>query len=412
MVSFPLFLALLCPFSTLALTNVHGYTLPEEEMGRYHGDHTCNRHGYNTFKEKMQRHLTYQKFKPIGFSAVPNQRTVMCPETVQDLHTSTQMTGYDTVWIVENTSSDPVVLSYINPDDGIEYSAINAKITPPQSDQDAILQPGQWRALYTWEGHVFFARQLLQDASGGGGANKLGPVLLQHRTGLIPIGMNAQDLICPVSTASRKPVDPEPIVNGAIMPAYDRTPSRPFRMCNTIDLGFRNMANCPLHGYYVQRMPDVEVEKLQDYQQVEHDTQKPVYQEHFKFHLGMNSTNPDDFMWGWDSATKFEGTFVGHSFAFRSAADPNVLVQTYTLRPTRIPDCPNLKNKPQVNRVTSVGMAAAVVLPTGIPKTFTNATDTIGMFTKAWNINGSSTRGRRRMLAPYSVDETIAVLAS
>jgi hypothetical protein len=139
---------------------VHGYKLPEEEVNRYHVDQVCNRAGYNAFKAKMNRHLTYQKYIPTGFGTVPNQRTVYCPETVQDLTAPHHTTGYDTVWIVENTASDPVVLSFVNPQDGMEYSAINPKITPPQDDKDAILQPGAWRALYTWEGHVFFCSSI------------------------------------------------------------------------------------------------------------------------------------------------------------------------------------------------------------------------------------------------------------
>jgi hypothetical protein len=52
-----------------------------------------------------------------------------------------------------------------------------------------------------------------------------------------------------------------------------------------------------------------------------------------------------DFMWQWDSGTKFEGSFVGHSFAFRSAANPSLLVDKVTLQPTRVVDCPKLKEK-------------------------------------------------------------------
>jgi hypothetical protein len=408
MMRFPVFLlaSLLCPSLTSS-----AYTLPTEDMGKFHGDHTCNRLGYNTFKESMQRHLTYRKFKPTGYSAVPNQRTIMCPESVQDLHASNSpiTNGYDTVWIVENTASDPVVLSYINPVDGIEYSAMNAKITPPHHDEQAILQPGQWRAVYTWEGHVFLARQLLEDAK------SLGPVLLQHRTGLIPIGIQAQELICPSS-------DPEPVVNGTRAPEFTRTPSAINRMCNTIDLGFRNMANCPLHGYYVSSSSSSSAE--------EDANAAPSYTESFKFHLGMNGQKPADFMWGWDSATKFEGTFVGHSFAFRLAADPSVLVQTYTVQPTRIPDCPNLKNKPQVNRVTSTGMAQAVVLPNPTASmtmpllleamtttSFTNNATHSTTSTRAWTVvNGTSTgraRGRRRMVGQlYTVNDAASMASA
>merc|ERR1712232_204408 len=39
----------------------------------------------------------------------------------------------------------------------------------------------------------------------------------------------------------------------------------------------------------------------------------------------------------------FEGTYVGHTFAFRLASDPSVLVDRVTLSPTYVPSCPNRK---------------------------------------------------------------------
>jgi len=343
----------------------------------------------------MARYLTYQKYKgTVGFDAVPNQRTVLCPEVVQDLSTPGNNYGYDTVWIVENTASDPVVLSYVNPIDGVEYSAMNTKITPPHDDPDAILAPGLWRAIYSWEGHVFLARQLLTK---GSSEKALGPVLMQHRTGLIPIGLNAQELMCMSS-------DPEPLLNGTRVPEYARTPPATDRLCNTIDLGFRNMANCPLHAYYVNPMGDEQVQALADYEEV--DDTKPLYEELFEFHLGINP-RPLDFTWDWDSKTKFEGTMIGHTFAFRSAEDPSILVETHTVRPTRIPDCPNLKKKQQVNRVTSIGIAQAVVLPTG-PQELSNATS---FYSKAWNLN--ATRSNRPHFIVTTGEAMVsAVLAS
>jgi hypothetical protein len=376
-----LVLVFLFPSAVWALVNVHSYKLPEEDLFKYHGDHVCDRAIYNTFKERMERHLTYQRFKTTGFAAVPNQRTVICPETVQDLTSPTHSIGYDTVWIVENTASDPVVLSYVDPTDGVEYAAMNTKITPPHHDPDSILKPGSWRAIYSWEGHVFLARQLLQ--SQGSNEKSLGPVLMQHRIGLTPIGQNAQNLIC-LST------DPEPLLNGTRAPEFARVPPANFRMCNTIDLGFRNMANCPLHAYWVKPMDGAQVEALADYEEV--DDTKPLYEERFEFHLGINPS-PQDFTWDWDSKTKFEGTLIGHTFAFRSAEDPSILVQTHTVRPTRIPDCPNLKKKQQVNRVTSIGIAQSVVVPIR-PQEFTNATATNSTY--AWNLN--ATHNHRRCL--------------
>uniref|UniRef100_A0A7S2VA82 Uncharacterized protein n=1 Tax=Entomoneis paludosa TaxID=265537 RepID=A0A7S2VA82_9STRA len=111
------------------------------------------------------------------------------------------------------------------------------------------------------------------------------------------------------------------------------------------------MANCPLHGYYIAHHHNNAT-----------TASSSSCQEKFKFHLGLNRL-PQDFMWGWDSATKFEGSFVGHSFAFRSAADPSILVETVTLQPTRIIDCPNLKRQVQVNTATTVANLQQVFAP-------------------------------------------------
>ena len=272
------------------------------------------------------------------FNRVPNEKTVVCPLDVRDLvQTGHNTHGFDTVWIVENTSLEPVVLSFVAAD-GIEYSASNPAITPPQNDPQAHLKPKAWRAIYAWDGHVFHARTF--DPETG----SLGPVVLQHRMGLIPVGAHAQELVCPND-------DPEPVVTPKDPstepqrdPNFKRTIPTINRPCNTMDIGFRNMANCPLHGYYIARNAESSCH------------------EQFKFHLGKNP-QPGDFMWQWDSRTKFEQSYVGHSFAFRSAANPSILVDTVTFQPTRIIDCPTLKKKTQVNKVTSVGDQQGLFFP-------------------------------------------------
>lgn len=317
----------------IPVATCESYGLPVANQERYHGDQVCDRVQYNNFKSSLNRHLKYKEMKETqSINAVPNQKTVVCPLEVGDLKHETiqQGTGYDTIWIVENTSSEPVVLSFIK--EGVEYSAVNPKISPPHSDPEAILTPGKWKAIAAFDGHVFHARTFDPKT------NMLGPVVLQHRTGLIPVGSKFQDLECPAD-------DPEPIVpeTKEIDPKFARTKPAVHRPCNTIDIGFRNMANCPLHGYYISSNDE-------------------MCQEKFKFHLGMN-TAAQDFMWGWDSTTKFEGSFVGHSFAFRSAADPSILVETVTLQPTQVIDCPELKEKVQVNTVTTVGEMLETMVP-------------------------------------------------
>ncbi|KAL7556175.1 hypothetical protein ACA910_000954 [Epithemia clementina (nom. ined.)] len=363
------------------------YSLPTENEAVYHGDHLCDRSQYNALKENLGRGQNYKRLKANNeFARVPNEKTVVCPLQVEDLVQSGQNSyGFDTVWIVENTSSEPIVLSFVG-NDGVEYSALNSAITPPQNDPQAILSPKQWRGILAWEGHVFHARSF--DTETG----TLGPVLLQHRMGLIPVGTNAQELACPVD-------DPQPMITTATEeprpdPKFVRADPMTNRRCNTIDIGFRNMANCPLHGYYLGK-----------------DSNSTTCQEKFKFHLGLNNY-PGDFFLQWDSRTKFEMSFVGHTFTFRSAANPSILVDTVTLQPTRVGDCPELKKETQLNTVTTVGEPNQVFLSLtdeGEVSKHDQLIDSItrmerhvfaGGFNATFSMNGTATNRRRVRTLP------------
>jgi hypothetical protein len=114
------------------------------------------------------------------------------------------------------------------------------------------------------------------------------------------------------------------------------------RRCNQIDIGFRNAANCPLHGYYIPNAQAVLQENLATKAlkaTMSNTTATSCPMEEFKLHLGMHGASKD-FHWDWASNTKFEGSAIGHTFAFRLASNPSVLVDTITLEPTRIIDCP------------------------------------------------------------------------
>lgn len=303
-------------FLLLAIVSaVTGDVCPEKVVNteKYHGDQTCNREGYHSYKEGLCRHLKYKKLKESQTAGrVPSEKTVVCPSEVQPLHEEGQVTGFDTMWLVENTASVPVIVSFPK-EDGLEYSAFNSKITPPQADEKGIIQPGQWKAVHTYEGHTFHVHEVMPDGS-------LGQVLLQHRVGLINIGAFFSGE-CSLD-------DPEPIKNNT---SFARTKTHPLRRCNQMDVGFRNVAGCPLHAYWIgkgQNMTDCK--------------------ENFKFHLGVDPS-AEDFMWSWGSPTKFEGTFAGHTFSFRLAGNPSVLVDTVTLAPTQIVDCPDLQQKAWVS---------------------------------------------------------------
>ena len=290
------------------------------EESKYHGDHTCNRAGFNEFKHSLNRHQTYQRLMK-EHKQVPLQQTNICPINVESMYQPNQVSGFDTIWHVENTSRSPVVLTYMNPETGKEYSAMNAKVLAHE-DPDAVILPGKHRAIHTYEGSVFYARELLP----GGG---LGRVVMQHRVGLVPVGANFDASLCPTLD------DPEPVRNNTV---FARTQPAVNKRCHQMDIGFRNQAGCPIHGYFVSQGD---------------------CKEHFKLHLGVND-NPSDFMNEWSSPTKFEGTFVSHAFVFRLAADPSVLVDSVTVRPTHIVDCPE-----QGQAVGEGVYANYVAIPTG-----------------------------------------------
>ena len=66
--------------------------------------------------------------------------------------------------------------------------------------------------------------------------------------------------------------------------------------------------------------------------------------EKYIFHMGTQPSS-QDFMWDWNSATKYEGSFIGHTFVARLASDPSIIIQKYTLEPTKIIDCPTSKKQ-------------------------------------------------------------------
>ena len=111
--------------------------------------------------------------------------------------------------------------------------------------------------------------------------------------------------------------------------------------------------------------------------------------EMFKFHLGLED-NTSDYMHDWESRTKFEASFMGHTFVARLASNPNIVVDSYTLQPTEIHDCPGLKQKP----ITFA--AEQVIEPNGVQRgllTGANATeaqDGVNITSRVVNVATSS----------------------
>lgn len=306
---------------------------------KYHNDGLCDKKYHNSNEKRSLRESRYLDLVKTGVSHIPNQLTVTCPEEPVHLEPAH---GHDTKWVVENKSSGAAVVAFVSKD-GKEYSANNPTISPPQADPNAILKPGDWMALETFEGHVFYVRELLADGSTGN-------ILIQHRPGLIGFKNRFQqeEIDCteyhdvkPVVEVKPPPKQEKKLIakpHKVIKtdPKFDRTPEHRGESCNTIYQGFRNLLpNCPLHVYFVG-------------QKVGLDGESQCVEE-FKFHLGLEDTTRD-YMNDWHDRTKFETTYMGHMFVARLASNPNILVDTFTVLPTEIHDCPSLKQKPIVTQ--------------------------------------------------------------
>eukprot|EP00980_Cylindrotheca_fusiformis_P028287 scaffold22589_cov138-Cylindrotheca_fusiformis.AAC.50 len=294
---------------------------PNPELAHYHREEVCL-NGLKPTRPSLgshDRNEIYESLKASGLGAtlVPNQQTVVCPMEVQRLENPTAVRGLDTTWIVENTATTPVVISWL--EDGIEKSPFKPD-TKPMEDPLAIVQPGDWISVPTYESFVYHVREIEDDGNPG-------KVVLQHRAGLIPIG-NPNQYDCDASLPDVEPVNPTTAERKI---EFGRTPTPESRPCNTVDISFRNQVGCPLHVYWANRLDDVPQDGFS-------------CGEKFKFHLGTKPA-PQDFMLDWDSSTKFEGSYVGHTFVARLASDPSVVIDSYTVEPTRVIDCPNLKEQ-------------------------------------------------------------------
>jgi hypothetical protein len=345
---------------------------------KYHSDSVCDRDEFNRFKSSVDRKSKIERLtQGDRYKLVPDEETIICPAVVHSLYPSSLastplVTGFDRSWVVENTASVPVVLLWVDPRDGVEKSAFHDTV-PATADPDAVLPPGSWTVVQAYEGHVFHVREILPDGI------TMGRVLLQHRLGWIPVGMNlvgnkAGHLVCP-------DVDEEPLLLpsdlldeeevgpvstkddwGESLPLlsssnraqrrlhleFERTPFQEDRDCNRQEVGFRNVLDCPLHGYFL-----------------EEETCDPV----FKFHLGVDAGYPRvaDFMDDWNSRTKFEAGLLGHTFVFRSA-HTGAEVDRITLLPTTVSDCPGsaVPADPMIVRQPEPVVAThASVLPSG-----------------------------------------------
>lgn len=285
-----------------------------EDRG-YHS--RCDLHSFNAYKAGLGKDTIHQRLLKTGYSGIPNQRTTWCPQSIKA--PESRMLGQDTVWFVENTLDEPVLVSIIH--GGVERSAVNRKLAATE-DPEAILKPKEWKAVHAFEGEVFYIKTLGDQPE----------LLLEHQVGLIAVG----EKLLRESSPATSPVAPQDIqarekARPFIAPKYE------WKTCNVVDVGFRNQGIEPLQGFWVD---------------------PATCQEHFKFQLGINA-NSQNFAFDPDSNTKFEKTYVGHTFTFRSAST-GALVDRMTIQPIQIGACP-LRRK--VSQDVVIGQKDSIVLP-------------------------------------------------
>jgi hypothetical protein len=380
--------------SALFLASVHAETeeqaplpacprMPQSLQDKYHDVDKCNHKWQTSELLREQRSERHDYFARTGqYPLIAPQKTIVCPLEPADLTPPSGIIGQDTRWIVENKSSGPVVIIFYDSVDQVERSAMHGHIVPPQNDPDTILFPGQYKVVNTFEGHVFYVRELLEDGS-------TGEILLQHRPGVVefknrfgrelncgaatqdenaahhyendkeepsqqneataaamststttsstdansqsPLTTSADEEGTPVSRSTETTdelISPEQTTDETA-PLPVQTPKHP-NHCNIVYQGFRNtLGNCPLDVYYVGSEQGV--------------TNGPMQcNEKYTFHLGTQaSSNAIDE----EAQLKFEVSYMGHSFVARLASNPDVVVDSFTLQPTEIHDCPSRKKQ-------------------------------------------------------------------
>jgi hypothetical protein len=348
----------------------------KEFLPKYHGSQYCR-------PDELQEHMATRETSylrllhgGIGATQVPNQRTVVCPQHPVKLQPSTnhptlldRRKGLDQKWLLENLSSTPVVVNLVY-SNGNEFSSLQ----PGFKGHEIILKPGDFKAIPTYEGYVYHVREKIGDGNG----TEPGRLLLQHRVGLIPIwSRHEYDCRKNVTNTVRKLVhneetgqdeeveetieaqeedfDNEPLVNkddGDLDtgPDFSRTATHKVRKCNTMDLGFRNLVNCPVDVYWAANLKEI-------------PTEGKTCKEKFRFHLG-KLDQTQNFFKDWKSSTKWEGSFVSHTFLARLSNHKDTVVDSYTVQPTRVVDCPSSKKQSVTQHETSAVEETAEMCPT------------------------------------------------
>jgi hypothetical protein len=181
-----------------ALAAGYGNTVPEcpnPQLPEYHHPDVCLTKPSRPPEGQPNRWMALDALKESGLGAtmVPNTQTVVCPMEVQSLENPSATKGLDTTWIVENTSQNPVVVSWVL--DGIEYSPFDVEKSAME-DARAILKPGEWTSVPTWDSFVYHVREI--DKKGAAGK-----VVLQVRIENASMDLNLRWCVSDVALISK-----------------------------------------------------------------------------------------------------------------------------------------------------------------------------------------------------------------
>lgn len=115
---------------------------PRSVPKKYHHPEACLSKPSRPNGGDVTRNSTYKKLLNggVGASLVPNEETRICPiHESESLESATAIQGFDTTWIVENTSSKVAVVAWVVK--GVEVSPFEPNLSP-MDDPKCLLQPG------------------------------------------------------------------------------------------------------------------------------------------------------------------------------------------------------------------------------------------------------------------------------
>ena len=194
-----------------------------------------------------------------------------------------------------------MVLSWVNTR-GVEVSAVDGTTMPAENNKQSLLPPGKWRAVSTYQGHLFHVRALGKDGAPG-------RLLLRHRAGMHFV-KNPNNIPCDL---------PE----GKSDTDYfkEREDTGCHTDCNFVNAGFLNKVGCGVDVYWRGGGPSA-----------------PRACERFSFHLGQESDMLDIEAWG--SHAMYENTYNTHTFVARMAHN-QAFVSSVKIEADVVGDCPD-----------------------------------------------------------------------